>query len=65
MKQTLVATPKAAEYLNLKKNTLEIWRVQGNGPEYIKLGRLVRYSLDALDAYLARQTRQSTSQIAK
>jgi len=63
MKQNLVATPAAAEYLgNLKPNTLEIWRVQGTGPAYKKCGRLVRYSLEDLDKYLEAQTRTSTSQ---
>lgn len=64
MKQTLVTTPAAAEYLgNLKPNTLEIWRVQGTGPAYKKIGRLVRYSLDDLDEYIAAQSRRSTSQV--
>ena len=63
MKQSLVTTQQAAEYLgNLKPNTLEIWRSQGVGPAYKKIGRLVRYSLDDLDAYLEAQTRQSTTQ---
>ena len=65
MKQTLVTTPQAAEYLgSLKPNTLEIWRIQGIGPAYKKIGRLVRYSLDDLDAYLEAQTRRSTSETA-
>lgn len=64
MKQTLVTTIQAAEYIgNLKPNTLEIWRIQGTGPAYKKIGRLVRYSIDDLDAYIAAQTRSSTSQI--
>ena len=63
MKQTLVTTPAAAEYLgNLKPNTLEIWRIQGTGPAYKKIGRLVRYSLDDLDDYISGQSRRSTSQ---
>lgn len=63
MKQNLLSTNQAAEYLGgLKPNTLEIWRVQGTGPAYKKLGRLVRYSLEDLDAYLEAQTRQSTTQ---
>lgn len=63
MKQTLVTTPQAAEYLGgIKPNTLEIWRIQGIGPRYKKIGRLVRYSVDDLDAYLAAQSRRSTSQ---
>jgi hypothetical protein len=64
MKQTLVTTPAAAEYLgNLKPNTLEIWRIQGTGPAYKKIGRLVRYSLEDLDQYIAAQSRTSTSQV--
>ena len=64
MKQ-LVDTLQAAERLGgLKPNTLEGWRVQGIGPRYIKIGRLVRYSLDDLDAYIAAQSRRSTSQAA-
>jgi len=61
-------TEKAAKYLGgedepLKKNTLEGWRVKGVGPKYVKIGRLVRYMTDDLDAYLQAQTRSSTSQI--
>lgn len=62
MKPTLIPTPQAAEYLGIKPNTLEVWRVQGTGPTYKKIGRLVRYSADDLDAYLEAQTRRSTSQ---
>lgn len=63
MKQTLVTTQQAAEYLGgLKPNTLEGWRVSGRGVPFIKIGRLVRYSLDDLDAYIAAQSRRSTSQ---
>ena len=60
----LIATPQAAEYLGgLKTNTLEGWRIQGTGPKYRKIGRLVRYSIGDLDAYLEAQTRTSTSQV--
>ena len=61
----LVTTSQAAEILgNLKPNTLEGWRIQGIGPRYRKIGRLVRYSIADLDAYLEAQTRTSTSQVA-
>jgi hypothetical protein len=46
----------------LQPNTLEIWRVQGRGPKYIKVGRLVRYRESDLDAWLEGRTRTSTSQ---
>jgi hypothetical protein len=69
MKPQLLTTEQARIYLGgedepLKINTMEGWRVQGVGPRFIKLGRLVRYRVEDLDAYLEAQTRQSTSQIA-
>lgn len=65
MTQSLVTTEQAAAYLGgLKPNTLEGWRIRGEGPPYKKIGRLVRYSLADLDAYLAASSRSSTSQAA-
>lgn len=65
MKQTLLTTNQAAEYLGgLQPNTLEGWRVQGRGVPFVKIGRLVRYRTEDLDAYLTAQTRCSTSQAA-
>ena len=63
MKQTLVTTSEAAEYLGgLKTNTLEGWRIRGEGPNFYKCGRLVKYSIAELDAWLESRARSSTSQ---
>ncbi|MFA6312518.1 MAG: helix-turn-helix domain-containing protein [Sterolibacterium sp.] len=63
MQTKLVTTSQAAEYLGgLKPNTLEGWRIRGEGPRYRKIGRLVRYAVTDLDAYIEAQTRCSTSQ---
>lgn len=63
MKTQLLTTPQAAEFLGgIKPNTLEGWRVRGEGVRYIRIGRLVRYRLEDLEKYLADQTRSSTSQ---
>lgn len=65
MKQNLVSTEQAAEYLGgLKPNTIEGWRVRGEGPRYLKIGRLVRYRIEDLDAYLESRARNATSQAA-
>ena len=56
-------TTEAAQWLGLSPATLEAWRVRGGGPEFVKLGRAVRYSDEALDAFKARNTRTSTSQM--
>ncbi len=51
-KPTLFTTQTAADYLGLKISTLEAWRLQGRGPMYKKIGRLVRYTESDLLAYL-------------
>lgn len=48
----LVNTKKAAEYLSLEIGTLENWRYQHKGPRFIHVGRLVRYDLSDLDAFV-------------
>lgn len=58
----LLNTPQAANKMGLKPGTLEAWRVHGGGPEYVKLGKAVRYSQEAIDAFLAAHTRTNTSQ---
>lgn len=58
----LLTNEQTAEFLGVKPNTLEIWRVKGQGPAYRKIGRSVRYAEADLLAYLEAGTRQSTSQ---
>lgn len=58
-----LATEKTvAGMLNISERTLQNLRQRGEGPPYLKIGRLVRYDLDDLETYLAGQRRQSTSQ---
>ncbi len=51
---------QAAEFLNLKKCTLEAWAIRGGGPAFVKFGRAVRYRVSDLEAYVKKQTRQNT-----
>jgi predicted DNA-binding transcriptional regulator AlpA len=45
----------AAEYLGLSRSTLRNWRHDKVGPGYVKYNNYqVRYSMDELDAYVAR-----------
>lgn len=55
-------TPAAAEYLGISAATLELLRVRGGGPSYVKLKRLVRYRRAALDEWLLSRERRSTSE---
>jgi predicted DNA-binding transcriptional regulator AlpA len=59
--QKLFDTTEAAALLCVKANTLERWRLTGEGPAFCKIGRLVKYSESAIQDYIQRQTRTSTS----
>lgn len=57
----LLTTSQAAEFLGIKKNTLEIWRVQGKSPAFLKIGKNVRYEYSELIAFIESSRRISTS----
>ncbi len=58
----LLTTAQAAQYLALGQRTLENWRCRGDGPAFVRLGRVVRYRVLDLDAWLSARTFDSTSQ---
>ena len=63
---TLYPESEAAHYLGGEKplsvKMLQRWRLDGKPPQFIKIGRLVRYAQEDLDKYLAGQVRRSTSE---
>jgi hypothetical protein len=49
MTEEFFDTNQAAEFLELKPNTLEVWRWQGRGPRFVRLSRrAIRYQLSDL-----------------
>lgn len=63
MKQLHTETEEAKR-LNIAPKTLANQRCSGDGPPFLKVGRLVRYDPDLTDAWLAKRIRQSTSEPA-
>ena len=61
-KRPRLRTGQAAIYTGLAKSTLEKFRVHGGGCPYVRVGRVVVYDADDLDAWLAAHRRSSTSQ---
>ena len=52
----LLTTEEAAEYLQIKPNTLEVWRSQDPGKvPFVKVGRNVRYRLEDLQAFISKK----------
>ncbi|MEG3178189.1 helix-turn-helix domain-containing protein [Sphingomonas sp. RB3P16] len=64
MNALTVDTEEAARHLSLKPNTLEKMRTHGTGPRFVKLGRVVRYRIADLEAYIAERVVSSTSEKA-
>ncbi len=63
LEQQLVNEAKAAAYLHIAQRTLQWWRVVGKGPRFVKIGRLVRYRIADLDAFIEAGLRSSTSEV--
>lgn len=59
--ETYLTTNDAAALICLSGRTLEKWRVQGQGPNYIKAGKRVLYRQSDLLAWLDSRRRRSTS----
>ena len=62
MKDTLnhdrpLTTEEAAEVLNVKPRTMIELRQKGEGPYFVKIGRLVRYRYRDLIKYLDQNTK--------
>jgi len=59
--RSLINDHKVAELLGISVRTVRKWRLEGEGPNYCKLGRCVRYDPQVVDEWIASQARSSTS----
>jgi hypothetical protein len=53
---------QAAELLCVSVKTLEAWRRLGKGPLFVKLGRAVRYEMQALDQFTRSRTVRNSAE---
>lgn len=56
MSVVLLTTAELAEILRVRVNTLEHWRSQGRGPDFVRVGRSVRYTRAAVDRWMEQET---------
>lgn len=52
----LLTAGQVAEQLGVPVATVQYWRTKKTGPDYMKIGRYVRYSAEAVKAFVERQT---------
>lgn len=57
----LLNTPETADRIGTSVSYLNKLRCAGGGPVFVKMGRLVRYRPEDVDAYLDARRRTSTS----
>lgn len=57
-------TEDAALIINCKPSTLRKWRVTGEGPEFFRVGKVVRYRRGDLRQWMETRRAKSTSQKA-
>ena len=48
----LLNTLQAAQLLACHPDTLRLWRKQGRGPKWFRVGNRYRYAQEAIDAFL-------------
>lgn len=58
----LLDSAAVAKMLQVQVETLEAWRCRGTGPAYIRVGRLPRYRMSDIEAWLIARTK--TPQVA-
>jgi excisionase family DNA binding protein len=57
----LLTTEQLAEWLGVSVGTVNRFRLRGDGPKYVKIGKTVRYRESDVEAYLAGRVTRSTS----
>jgi|SoiMetStandDraft_2_1073263.scaffolds.fasta_scaffold279825_2 predicted DNA-binding transcriptional regulator AlpA len=58
----LLTVAEVAELLRCSVSSLNKWRLSGDGPKFVYVGRRVRYRPADVTAYVVTQTRASTSE---
>ena len=60
----LLSRQEAADFLGVRPQTLAVWASTGrHSLRFIKVGRLVKYRLDELEAFLQSHSGTSTGEI--
>ncbi len=58
--QPLIDEKACAGLVGCVVSTLQKWRVRGDGPPFVKVGRLVRYRPEDVEAWVAMRSAPQT-----
>lgn len=60
MEDRLLNAEEAAAWLGFSISALSQWRMAGKGPEFVRIGRAVRYKESALRAFVEARTKATS-----
>lgn len=63
MQEAFLTQREAASVLRISERTLERFRLDGSGPQFVKAGRRVLYRRADIEAWTDDRTYQSTSEM--
>jgi predicted DNA-binding transcriptional regulator AlpA len=63
--EELIDEPTLADDLGASHPTVITWRRNGTGPDYIRVGRLIRYRPSDVERWLEERTQRQSSDVAK
>jgi len=63
MSADLMTECETAKVLRVSNRTLQRYRVSGNGPRFVKLGKRVFYRYADINSYIEARVVESTSQV--
>ncbi len=52
-------TKELAHYLSFSPATLIGYRVEGVGPKYVKIGRMIRYRIEDVEAWILKENKKN------
>ena len=61
MTEDLLTQARLAKRWDIQSSTLRIWRWNGNGPQYVKIGRKIFYRLEDVKIFEQQKIRRNTS----
>ena len=60
----LLTETEAAKIIGFSPRTLQRWRIDGNGPKFLRISpRAIRYLREDLDSWIGERSCRSTSEV--
>lgn len=59
----LLSQKECAEVLGIAESTLRQWRYEGHGPPFVRIGKAVRYRVEAVESWVLEQEQEAADAV--